>query len=174
MYLIKRTNGIYYVEYVYQPGKRKRISTGSKDKIKAEDFLTKFKKNKTILPIQKTVDSVEPIKTVKEFFCEYKLYIESSKSKKYLKSVEKTIEFFQEKFGKLTFEVLLSRDIEKLLLVKYQVSKYSASAHFRNLRAAFNKGIEWNYLSKNPVSKIKLPKIPKIIPRFICEDELNE
>ena len=41
------------------------------------------------------------------------------------------------------------------------------------MNAAFNKAIEWDYLTEDPLSKFRLPKIPKSLPAFINSDELN-
>lgn len=41
-----------------------------------------------------------------------------------------------------------------------------------NKRTAFNKAVEWNYLSVNPFTKVKFPKLSKTFPVFISEDEL--
>ena len=41
------------------------------------------------------------------------------------------------------------------------------------MNAAFNKAIEWDYLTEDPLSKFRLPKIPKSFPAFINSDELN-
>ncbi len=63
--------------------------------------------------------------------------------------------------------------MEKFLLNVFSKSKYAANLYCRTLKAAMNKAITWNYISKNPFKGIKLPKIPKKYPTFILEKELN-
>src|SRR5690606_12285136 len=41
------------------------------------------------------------------------------------------------------------------------------------LKAAFSKAVAWNYLSDNPLKKIKAPKVAKLLPVFISETELK-
>lgn len=52
-------------------------------------------------------------------------------------------------------------------------SKNTADLYYRTLAAAFSKAVEWNYLSENPLKKIKPAKIPKKLPVFITESELG-
>lgn len=185
MYLIKRINGVFYVEYKDKSGKKKRISTENRDKHQAEIFLSEFRDkfqkekvaNTTNTEPIKTTQPINPIPSnsikVKDFFVQYKSYVDTFKSKKYARLVQITIEFFNAKFENRALTELSNREIEMILITKYSFSKYSATAHYRNLRAAFNKAIEWDYISKNPLSKIKLPKIPQNIPKFINESELQ-
>lgn len=52
-------------------------------------------------------------------------------------------------------------------------SAYLAYLHFRILKAAFSKAVDWEYIEQNPFKKIKFPRIPKSIPIFITQDEFN-
>ena len=63
--------------------------------------------------------------------------------------------------------------LEKMLLEIHNRTNYGAKHHYNNLRAAFNKAINWDYLNENPLSKVKLPKIPESFPAFINKDELG-
>ena len=171
MYLIRRNNGIYYVEYSSN-NKNLRVTTGSRILKDAKDFLKKF--NPAVITQEAPIKSVGQTSiNVSDFLLEYKSYVEAFKSKKYSQSVQSTIDFFNDRFSKRNLSEVINRDIEHLLISKYQDSKYSAFVHFRNLRAAFNKAIEWGYLKTNPVTKIKLPKIPKVIPQFIDDTQLQ-
>lgn len=63
-------------------------------------------------------------------------------------------------------------DAEKFVMHFKQKVPEGYRNYFRNLRAAFNKGIEWEYLNENPFEKIKLPKRQKTRPAYIYLKEL--
>jgi len=65
-------------------------------------------------------------------------------------------------------------EIEMYILIKFQTAKHSASLDYRILKSAFNKAIEWQYITVNPLAKIKKPKPNKPLPATINNEELNQ
>ena len=63
-------------------------------------------------------------------------------------------------------------DAEKFIIHLKQKVPEGYRNYFRNLRASFNKAVEWGYLNENPFEKIKLPKRQKIKPAYIYSKEL--
>ena len=64
------------------------------------------------------------------------------------------------------------RILDKFITTTFSRTQKGAHHYYRTLKAAFNKAVEWNYISVNPFTKIKFPKIPKSFPVFLMEDEL--
>lgn len=52
-------------------------------------------------------------------------------------------------------------------------SKHAALLYFRTLKAAFTKAEVWGYIDSNPFKKIMPPKVPKKIPKFFNEQDVE-
>ena len=169
MYLGKRSNGNYFVEYFDEEQNcKRRISTGCTKKNDSIKFLSKFKKNKFMKP-----SAIH--KKLSEFEEEYKKYVGATHSKKYLSSINISFKKFKEFLGKdVNLSQLSLRNTQQFIIETYNRTKYSAYLYNRTLKAAFNRAIEWGYIETNPFKKVKLPKIPKNYPAFINEKELNQ
>jgi site-specific recombinase XerD len=164
-FLFKRNN-VYHLQYFdFTEFKIRRISTKCTTKNEANKFLIEFnslreKKNKTFILLS-------------DFTENYLSFIQLNHSKNYYKSVSLTFNQLLSFIGNLPLYKITSDKLEKFLLLKYQNHKYMAKMNYVNLKVAFNKAIQWNYISANPLSKIKLPKIPKNNPFFINNSELQ-
>lgn len=66
------------------------------------------------------------------------------------------------------------RDAEKFIDAIKKKAPLGVYNYLRSIKAMFNKGVEWNYLRSNPVSKIKLPKRQETNPTFINVSELEK
>lgn len=167
MYLIKYKTSPYWQVVYKRNGKRTKLSTKETKKSEALKFLTNFEANQKRLTLQ-------PIITLQEFKNIYLKYLEISKSKSYKKSVRMSFNHLELIIGTKNIDQITKQHAESFTLNKFRNSKYTAYSHLRNLKAAFNKAIEWNYISINPFVRIRLPKIPTAIPAFITEYELKE
>jgi site-specific recombinase XerD len=166
MFIYKRGD-IYYLAYFDEiENRNRRISTKQKKKPNALKFLTEFKKELSIR-IQPEYISLEGFRD------DYFAYIEQTCSKSYLADVKTSFNILVEYVGNIPLAKLNKLTLEKMLLEYFNNSKYGAQHHYKNLRAGFNKAISWNYITENPLSKVRLPKIPKSLPAFINSDELN-
>ena len=65
------------------------------------------------------------------------------------------------------------RTLDKFIITTFSRTQRGASLYYRTLKAAFNKAISWNYLSENPLKKVKVPKIAKSFPVFISLPEFQ-
>ena len=63
--------------------------------------------------------------------------------------------------------------IDKFFTVTFNRTKEGSRTYLIALKSAFNRAIDWGYLKQNPFRPIKLPKIPKSLPAFINNIELN-
>jgi len=166
MFIFKR-KGIYYLEYLDEgENRKKRISTKTRKKPEALKFLTKFSNELRNKP------KLEYI-SLADFKAEYLRYLEQAHTSSYLADVKTSFRILIENVGNIPLAKLNNRTLEKMLLELFSKSKYGAAHHYKNLRASFNKAIDWNYITESPMKSVKLPKIPKSFPAFINNVELN-
>ena len=166
MFIFKR-KGIYYLEYLDEvENRKKRISTKTRKKSEALKFLTNFNKELNNKPKFEYI-------SLTDFKAEYLHYLEQAHTSSYLADVKTSFRVLIKNVGNIPLAKLNNRILEKMLLELFSKSKYGAAHHYKNLRASFNKAIDWNYITENPMKSVKLPKIPKSLPAFINRIELN-
>ena len=168
MFIFKR-NSYYHLEYFDEDENRiKRISTKCKTKNEALIFLSNFKEN------LKQRDKTSYI-TLSSFESQYLEYANNTLSSSYKKNITSSFKVLYEKFKKdIPLTKITSNQLETMLITKFPTAKYATALTYRTLKSAFNKAVQWNYLSVNPLDKVKLPKIPQNNPVFINEIEIKQ
>ena len=84
--------------------------------------------------------------------------------------------FFSKLFNfadEIYLKMLSTKNLDKFITSNFFTSKKLQHFIYRTLKAAFSKAVVWNYLSENPLKKIKAPKVAKQFPVFISETELK-
>ncbi len=167
MHLNRRKNGIYYIQYFNnEEQKIKRVSTSTRNKKEALFFLKEFDKNLESKVHHKSI-------SLTEFRDEYVKFIGETYSKKYHTSIE--LSFRQ--LLRFTDDILLTkinvRQVQEFLSITFRRTEKSAELYLRTLKAAFNRAVDWAYISNNPFKKVKLPRSQKTFPLFISETELE-
>jgi len=167
MYISKnKKSGIYYIYYRKDDGKKTRVSTRTKLKSEAMRYLTDFDKRLKI-SIQQPSFTMEQLKS------KYLGVIEITHTKNSWRNSRQALEKFITVVGSDVEVKDISRSMaESFILTIYQRAKYTASLYLRNLKAVFNRAIDWGYIDKNPFKGIKL-SIPENNPVFINKKELN-
>lgn len=165
MYLVKQPERSPYYQLIYlKDGKLSSKSTKCTKKKDALKFLNNFR-----------ADPAEDIPRdpllFSKFKTEYEQFVQTSFSKSYLRNVRSSLAQFLKYAGDKQLDEINLRVLEAFLLFIFSRSKHSAFLCYRNLRAAFNKAIEWDYLVDNPFRKFRFPKLPKVYPAFISEAE---
>jgi len=121
-----------------------------------------------------TKDDMKEIITLRIFSEEYINYIKRNRSNAYEKSIRTTLKHLINFFGEQQpIQFLKIRDLQNFINHLQQNTKNGYRVYYRNLKAAFNQAIDWNYIQENPFIKIKLPKKQKTYPTFINEDQLQ-
>lgn len=112
--------------------------------------------------------------TLGTFVEEYLKYIQLNRSESYYKNHQLSFDHLIEYFKDQRMMSMISfRDAEMFITqLQHKVSK-GYRVYYRNLKAAFNKAVEWGYISVNPFLKVKLPKQQKNQPAYISEEELK-
>lgn len=167
MFLTRR-NGIYYINHIdTKSNKYKRISTNTKNAREAFLFLESFQ------PKQSVTEKVVSL-SLNEFHQEYITHLKMTHSPKYIDSINLSFRKLIEYFGDMELVNLQYRELEKFISFTFERSKSASSLYFRTLKAAFNKAVNWEYISESPMRKVKLAKLPKKLPLFINSGELNQ
>lgn len=109
---------------------------------------------------------------VKESFDEYESYAENNLSPKSLLSIKSTNKSFLKFFSAIRpLHTITQHDFEKYISHKKIKSPRGYKVDVRTLRAMFNKFIEWNYITNNPLTKIKFAKTQTAAPKYLtCEE----
>lgn len=163
MYLIKNSKSSFWqILFKNDRGKYTTKSTGKTLKSEALLFLTAFKNNDAA-PMQ---EKLYP-KSFKEFESEYLNFVSVIRSKSYNRSIKSSLKLLFDFTGDIPLYKFNQALVERFIIGIYERSKYSASLHYRTLKAAFEKAKQWDYISENPFRKFKLPRLPRHIPVFI-------
>ncbi len=165
MYLIRRKNGTYYVQFIDpKTNLNRRISTGTKSKTDALKFLRNF-----------NPDFCEEKNVIKlsNFRDEYIKYVTDNRSPKYIKSIKLSFRQLLRYSKDIPLEDLDARLLDQFVSKKFSTSPAAALLYFRTLKAALSKAVVWGYIDENPFKKIKPPRLKKSLPVFISKSELE-
>lgn len=168
MYVVKIPRSKFYQLVYFVDGKRTTVSTKKTNLHEANKFLTNFRVSPKDQPREK-ITSI----SLSSFKDEYVEFIKSTKSKKYVRSIELSFRMLMKNVEDIQLNRLDLRTLDKFITHTFVRTPRGASLYYRTLKAAFSKAVLWNYLSENPLKKIKTPKVSKAFPVFISETELK-
>lgn len=170
MYLSKLPkSGIYYLYYRQPNGKKTRTSTHTKLKVEAMKFLSQFDANLKDAPQKKKLISLNEFK--EQYLTSIAMTHTSSSYRMSKQSFKELIEFLNNQ--SINLNEITQQKMETFLFTKFQTAKHSAHLKYRHLKAAFNRALEWNLISLNPFTKIRMPKIPETQPAFIDKQQFE-
>ena len=114
-------------------------------------------------------------KTLKGFRNEYLKYSASQFSEAYIKSIGLSYKHLINYFGsdKMLSDISV-KHAEEFIHDLQRSAPLGFKVYWRNLKASFNKAIEWEYISTNPFGKIKMKRHQVTKPTFIDRDELDK
>jgi site-specific recombinase XerD len=168
MFLGKRSSGIYFVEFFDEINfKTRRVSTGTKNKKLATEFLRKIESKKYHSPFQKKI-------LLNQFEEEYLQNFGCNFSSAYIKSIKLSFRQLRNYIGDIDISTMTRQSVQKFISSVYSRAKRASTLYHCTLKAAFNRAVEWEYIMENPFKYVKLPRTIKKIPLFINEKELNQ
>jgi len=175
MFLVKNTKSSFYQIIYFINGKRTTHSTKMTLRSDAVQYLEEFSKRlvntssseKIVRQKTTTTNSL----TLSEFKKEYLEYTKPVKSKSYIVSIDYAFKYFVEYAGNIPLVHIQTRIVDKFIYSTFSRTQRGAHQYYRTLKAAFTKAVEWNYISDNPFTKVKFPRLAKSFPVFITEDE---
>ena len=149
MYLTKGKKSQYYYVVYHENGRRKTRSTKQTLKSEANKFLTQFAN-------ELKQKSIHPQIKLAEYELEYLSFC-SVYSKAHQKSLATS--FRQLKLSvdpEIKLNEISNRMLERFILEVYSRSQSAASLYYRNLKSAFNKAVQWKYITRNPFDEVRV------------------
>ncbi len=169
MFLSKRSNGVYYLWFKNEDGKKQKLSTGVSIKSEALKFLLHYKGE--IHKDQKAHKS----KSLNQFYAEYLKYSESIHTPKTQHSIKNSFREFIRIIGDVQLGKIGVRELEFFLAQKKaEASTWTAKKYYTHLASAFQTAVRWNYLSSNPFKLVVKPKTVELVPQYFSKDEFRK
>lgn len=170
MFLNKRENGYYYIYFRSDLGKWISISTKTKSKIEANNFLVNFLSDQNKTP---TIISNNKI-TYEEFIKQYLQYSRTNHSHTYTTRIIYCLKQFTPFIGGITLENIKPLTIENYKSLRLtQVSKITINIELRSIKAIFNKAVEWGFLQSSPLKGVKLFSITERKIKCLSDKEFQ-
>jgi integrase len=168
MFLSKRNDGYYYLHYKDASTRWRRVTTGSKSKVGANNYLSAFK-------LQEDLPAKPHEITFSEFINQY---IEYSAANHTITSTTR-INYVLLSFRPFIKSIEL-KNVTPLLIEQYKqfrltkVKPTTLNIELRTLKAIFNKAVEWGLISASPMKYVKLLPIPEERINFISVGEFQK
>lgn len=175
MFLSKRENGIWYLWYKTDFGKKLKVSTGARRKSEAFNFLRDFHQTKRV--------PENPGKQIylTQFTHEFLPYAQSTFSRATFHIYEVVLK----RFLMLTGDVPLN-SITPLHLDRYRIdrlghktkrgttlSPVSVNIELRALRAAMNTAVRWNLIEIGPCARMRQMPVADVQPAYFTKEDFN-
>lgn len=173
MFIVKNNKSSFY-QIVYKVnGKKTSRSTNTRDRADAEKIFEEFQKS-FVDPTQEKIitPTVEDHLSLAAFKKEYLEFLQPMKSKRYITSIELSFNQLISYCGDISLKQITTQILDCFISTTFARTQRGAHQYYRTLKAAFNKAIEWNYIETNLFTKVKFPRLTKVYPAFITEDDL--
>lgn len=105
---------------------------------------------------------------------EYQRFVDLNYSPSYSRSVRLSLSHLTKYFD--NHKLLSSIDLKQMEFFFDKLREHAPKGYrvyYRNIKAAFNKAVDWGYVSENPLRKLRLPKEVRQRPKFITKEELT-
>lgn len=175
MFLFKR-HEVYYIEYFdKKTGTKRRVSTGEKNEAEAVKVMEHLAK-KLHIAVEEAVTPKPDVQscTIAEFQQRYEEYVASVFSKAYLQIVRDVFKMMKREVGVELLSELTAKLAERFIITTFSRAPYAASQYLRTLKAAFTRAEGWGDISQNPFAKVKIPRLPRLLPVFISQAEFQK
>lgn len=105
---------------------------------------------------------------------EYEKHIKKNRSAKYLSSVSLAFNHLEKYFkNQRILSAISLRDIELFIDELKMSAPKGYRVYYRNIKAAFNKAVDWGYISINNFVKVKLEKKQRNKPEYLDSVQLS-
>lgn len=170
MFLSKRpTNGVYYLFFTDELGKRKGVSTRCKLKADAVKFLRQF--NEVEHEKRMNLSRVS-LSQFKQTYLEHSNGVHTARTRE---NCETAFNMFEEFVGDMPLHQIGIKEIETFLAKrKEKRSAWNARNYYIVLSAAFETAKRWGNILDNPFRKVAKPKVPELVPLFLTRPDFAE
>lgn len=166
MFLSKRSNGVYYLWFDDELGRRHKVSTRCTLKTDALKFIQQFKHAEK----QKNTNRV----LLSQFTESFLLYSKSVHSHNTQELFRWSFQEFQRIVGDLPLHKIGVREIEQFLATKIgETSAQTARTYFVTLASAFETAKRWNCVPSNPFRLVEKPTLREIQPAYFSKDDFR-
>jgi integrase len=185
MFLSKHSNGIYYLWFINEQGKKQKVSTRCTYKSEALQFLQTFKRDQ-YEQRQKTKRRL-----LSEFLIDFLSYAEGSFSKATVEIYKTSLNNFVSLIGDLPLasytpqhfdaykterqkpvKVITVKDGHKTEKLK-AVSPVTVNIELRTLRSFFNTAVRWKLLERTPFD-VQFVRVPDTQPTFLTKQDFQK
>lgn len=158
MFLSRRSNGLYYLWFEDEFGKRRKVSTRTTLKSEANEFLRTFRRESAV--------KAKP-KRLSEFTKEFLAYTESTYSVATHDIYRRVLGLLEKQVGEIPIRAITARHIDQYKATKLKTAKpVSVNIELRALRAAFATAKRWKLITENPCAEVKQIPVPDEPPVF--------
>ena len=165
---LSKAEGVFYLFFTDKNGKRRKVSTRCKLKLQAVSFLKEFKEKE--YEQRRKIKSISLSAFGKEYFLFASGVITAKTQRTYLSAYKEFVRIT----GDIPLHSVGIREIEYFLGVKRtEASEWTARKYYTSLRTAFEKAVQWEFITENPFSKVKKPKVPELSPVYLTEKEFT-
>lgn len=170
MFLFKNSNGFYYLFYNCNlTGKRKKISTKTKLKSEAYQYLNSFQPE-----ARQGANKIKPI-SISELYSALENYLKTEIRNSTLKIYESVFKYFSEYLNNKLIKLITVKDIEDYRKYRLKsIKPVTCNIEIRTLKSGFNKAVKLCYLISNPFNSVKQIAIPEKQILCFSNNEINE
>ena len=168
MFLSKRSNGIYYLWFTDELGRRQKVSARCMRKSQALRFLQDFRKGEQErrVRLQRTLLS--------QFSEDFLAYSKSVHTPKTQLAFRTAFREFLRLMGDVPLHKIGIREIERFLSVKKaEASEWTAKKYYLTLASAFETAKRWGHIGENPFRSVEKPKVPEAQPAHFTRSEFQ-
>ncbi len=116
----------------------------------------------------------ESFKTIEEFYKDFLKYLSTGFAKSYYRSHLTTYKHLISHFRKdMLLSKITKKSAEDFIQVIKRLAPRGVNVYIRNLKAAFNKAVDWEYLEENPFKKVRKATFQKEEEKVLTTDEFN-
>ena len=168
MTLCKHRNGIYYIWWTDELGRRHKTSTRSRRKAEALKFLQRFKAGRQ----ERRAGS--RYRSVSQFLEEYLEYSRTYHAPATQSLASLAFRQFIRVVGDLPIQKISTRQIDTFLSVRpSEASVWTARKYYGVLASAFEIAVRWKYIASNPFREIGKPKAKEALPAHFSKAEFT-
>ena len=166
MFLTKLPSGIYYLYFKDTSGKKQKISTRSKKKSEAIQFLKTFdgkyvrRENTKIL--------------LSEFQEQILSHISSTHTKGTVKIYYEGFQTLKRIIGDVYLNTIKHRQVDLYNSERLkEVKPITVNSRLIALKSAFNIAVRWEYLTENPFTRVKFCVVSQNVPIFFTKEDFQ-
>jgi integrase len=164
MFFSKR-NGIYYIWYRDENGKKQKVSTHSRTKSQALDFYRTFNPSKSDIP-----EKVPLSRLTREVLT----YVQANHSPSTFLLYQRATTLFMALVGDMPLTSLTARHYDLFKSNRMVgLSPHTANMDLRHIKSCLNFAVRWKYLSSSPFNGCKQIRIPEVPPRYYSREDFG-